>query len=177
MQGGWNPLCDGRNAHTTHWIRASLVAQLVKSEWVAATLSCLTLCDPMDCSLPGSSIHGIFQAGTLEWVAISFCRGSSWSRDRAWVLLRLLHWQAVPWWLRMVKNLPAVWENWLQFVGWEDSPGEGHGNPLQCSCLENSMDRGSRQATVHGVTESDTTECGRAYTHTHTMHTHWKANF
>ena len=33
---------------------------------------CLTLCDPMDCSLPGFSIHGIFQARTLEWVAISF---------------------------------------------------------------------------------------------------------
>ena len=36
------------------------------------TQSCLTLNDPMDCSLPGSSIHGIFQARTLEWVAISF---------------------------------------------------------------------------------------------------------
>ena len=34
--------------------------------------SCPTLCDPMDCSLPGSSIHGIFQARVLEWVAISF---------------------------------------------------------------------------------------------------------
>ena len=34
--------------------------------------SCLTLCDPMDCSLPGSSIHGIFQARVLEWVAIAF---------------------------------------------------------------------------------------------------------
>ena len=34
--------------------------------------SCLTLCDPMDCSLPGSSVHGIFQARVLEWVAISF---------------------------------------------------------------------------------------------------------
>ena len=33
---------------------------------------CPTLCDPMDCSLPGSSIHGIFQARILEWVAISF---------------------------------------------------------------------------------------------------------
>ena len=39
--------------------------------------SCRTLCDPMDCSLPGSSIHGIFQAKVLEWVAISFSRGSS----------------------------------------------------------------------------------------------------
>ena len=34
------------------------------------------------------------------------------------------------------------------------SPGEGIGNPLQCSCLENSMDRGARQATVRGITES-----------------------
>ena len=39
--------------------------------------SCLTLCDPMDYSLPGSSIHGIFQARVLEWVATSFSRGSS----------------------------------------------------------------------------------------------------
>ena len=43
--------------------------------------SCLTLCNPMDCSLPGSSIHGIFQARILEWVAISFFRGSSRPRD------------------------------------------------------------------------------------------------
>ena len=41
---------------------------------------CPTLCDPMDCSLPGSSVHGILQARILEWVAISFSRGSSWSR-------------------------------------------------------------------------------------------------
>ena len=36
-----------------------------------------TLCNPMDCSLPGSSTHGIFQARVLEWVAVSFSRGSS----------------------------------------------------------------------------------------------------
>ena len=45
------------------------------------TQLCLTLWDPMDCSPPGSSIHEIFQAGILEWVAISFSRGSSWPRD------------------------------------------------------------------------------------------------
>ena len=39
--------------------------------------SCPTLCDPMDYGVLGSSIHGIFQAGVLEWVAISFSRGSS----------------------------------------------------------------------------------------------------
>ena len=51
------------------------------------TQSCLTLCDPMDCSLPGSSVHGIFQARVMEWVAISFSRGSSQPRDRTWVSL------------------------------------------------------------------------------------------
>ena len=43
--------------------------------------SCPTLCDPMDCSPPGSSVYGILQARTLEWVAISFSRGSSQLRD------------------------------------------------------------------------------------------------
>ena len=43
---------------------------------------CPTLCDPMDCSLPGSSVHGIFQALVLEWIAISFSKGSSQPRDR-----------------------------------------------------------------------------------------------
>ena len=47
--------------------------------------SCPTLCDPMDCSLPGSSVHGIFQAKILEWVAISLSRGSSRPRDRTQV--------------------------------------------------------------------------------------------
>ena len=40
--------------------------------------------------------------------------------------------------------------------GLERSPGEGNGNPLQCSCLENSMDRGAWRATVHGVAKSQT---------------------
>ena len=43
--------------------------------------SCPTLCDPMDCSLSGSSVHGIFQARVLEWIAISFSRGSSRPRN------------------------------------------------------------------------------------------------
>ena len=42
-------------------------------------------CNPMNCSLPGSSVHGILQARILEWVAISFSRGSSWPRDQTWV--------------------------------------------------------------------------------------------
>ena len=49
------------------------------------SLSRVWLCDPTDCSPPGSSVHGIFQARTVEWVAISFSRGSSRPRDWTWV--------------------------------------------------------------------------------------------
>ena len=47
--------------------------------------SCPTLCNPMDYSLPGSSVHGIFQTRILEWVAISFFREASQLRDQTWV--------------------------------------------------------------------------------------------
>ena len=50
-------------------------------ECEVASVLLLTLCHPMDCSLPGSSVNGILQARILEWVAISFSRGSSWYRD------------------------------------------------------------------------------------------------
>ena len=48
---------------------------------VLVAQSCLTLCDPIDCSPPGSSVHGILQARILEWVAIPFSRRSSQARD------------------------------------------------------------------------------------------------
>ena len=51
----------------------------------SVTQSCPTLCDPMDCSLPGSSLHGISQAGILEWVIIFFSKGFSQPRDRTLV--------------------------------------------------------------------------------------------
>ena len=47
--------------------------------------SCPTLCDPMDRSLPASSVHGVFQVRILEWAAIPFSRGSSQPRDGTWV--------------------------------------------------------------------------------------------
>ena len=53
-----------------------------------------------------------------------------------------------------VENLPAMQEAWVQSLGWEDSPGEGNGYPLQYSCLENSMNRGRPEAIAHGVAES-----------------------
>ena len=54
---------------------------------------------------------------------------------------------------QLVKNLPAMRETWVGSPGWEDSPGEGKGYPLQSSGLENSMD-----CIVLGVAESDVTE-------------------
>ena len=55
------------------------------AKWSEVAQSCPTLCDPVDCSPPGSSVHGILQARILEWVAISFSRGSSRPRDRTQV--------------------------------------------------------------------------------------------
>ena len=66
----------------------------------------------------------------------------------------------------MVKNLPANAEGTRDMgliPGSGRSPGGGNGNPLEYSCLENPMDRGTWQATVHKVTESDMTE--RIHTH------------
>jgi len=111
--------------------------------------SCPTLCDPMDCSIPVSSVHGIFQARVLEWVAISFSRGSSWPRD--WTRSPILQADAL---LSEPPGKPNyggsdgkasvcnVGDPGL-IPGSGRSPGEGNGNPLQYSCLENSMDRGA----------------------------------
>ena len=54
------------------------------------------------------------------------------------------------------KNVPAVQETQVQSLGLEDSSGEGNGNPLQYSCLENPMDGGAWWATVHGFSMSQT---------------------
>ena len=60
--------------YTTSWESHCEVSEVAQS--------CPTLCDLVGCSLPGCSVHGIRQARILEWVAISFSRGSSWSRDQ-----------------------------------------------------------------------------------------------
>ena len=87
----------------------------VKSESEVAQL-CLTLRDPMDCSLPGSSAHGIFQARVLEWVAIAFST------------------------IKYMKTINTVFLNYMVLIL---LLGEGNGIPLQYSCLENPIDRGA----------------------------------
>ena len=55
---------------------------------------------------------------------------------------------------------------WVQSLGREDSPGGGHGHPLQCSCLENPMDTGAWWAVLHRVAESDRAEAAQHSAHT-----------
>ena len=84
--------------------------------------SCLTLCNPMDCSLPGSPVHGIFQSRRLEWVSISFSRGSSRDQSRVSCVGRQILYYCATWKalldisvqthrtsqvVLVVKNLPA----------------------------------------------------------------------
>jgi len=118
------------------------------------SLSCVRLSDPMDCSLPGSSVHGICQARVLEWGAIAFLEwgaiafsdnagdpssipglgrspgeGIGYPLQCSWASLVA----------QTVKTLTAMRETWVRFLGWEDPrkrawqptpvflPGESHG--------------------------------------------------
>ena len=73
----WRDVQESANS-TGGWVYLGCCCGENESE---VAQSCLTLCDSTDCSPPGSSIHGILQARILEWVAISFSRGSSQPRD------------------------------------------------------------------------------------------------
>ena len=92
-----------------------------------------TLCDPMDCSPQGSSVHGILQARILEWVAMPFSWESSQPRDRTHVFPGGSDSKASVYNAGDPGSIP----------GSGRSPGEGNGNPLQYYCLENPMDRGA----------------------------------
>ena len=125
----------------------------------------LTLCNPMQCSPPGSSVHGIFRARILEWPMKGYSN------------LLFDHWSLFLWKKRLRKKkkkgqrfcysmgFPGGSEVKVSASNAGDlgsiprlgrSPGEGNGNPLQYSCLENPMDGGAWWATVHGVAKSQT---------------------
>ena len=121
---------------------------------------CLTLCDPSDCSPPGSFVHGISQARVLEWVAISYSRGYSGPRDWVLHLLCLLLWEEDCLPLSHLGS-PMMYDAEHLFIClfvpvYIYHFGEGNGNPLQCSCLENPRDGGAWWAAVYGVTQSRT---------------------
>ena len=155
----------------------------VKSESEVAR-SCLTLSDPVDCSPPGSSVHGIFQARVLEWGAIAFSTGHFLVEAIFNLTLHLKQLEKeemknsrVSRWRRQWHPtpvlLPGKSHGQRSLVGcspWgrEESDtterlhfdfslsciGEGNGNPLQYSCLKNHRDGGEWWAAVYGVTQS-----------------------
>jgi len=81
--GDWKKLLE--SSLKLQSMNTSLKAGIGSESESEVTQSCLTLCNPMDCSLRGSSIHDILQARILEWIAISSSRGSSQPRDRTHV--------------------------------------------------------------------------------------------
>ena len=114
-------LCSGR-IHRGHWSFLFFLAYyiLLVPLYCCAQL-CLTLCDPMDWSPRGSSVHGILQARVLEWVTISSPRGSSRPRDQThvycigiWVFYHRGTWEAH---LAYLSTLPFFffWSNWAFF--------------------------------------------------------------
>ena len=138
----WQPtrlLCpwDSPGKNTGVGCHFLLQCMKVKSESEVAQ-SCPTLSDPMDCSLPGSSVHGIFQARVLEWNAIA----SSYSNHRLVQITKLFY---------HVSKSQGTLGCPLQVL-----MAHCNGNPLQYSCLENPMDRGAWWAMVHRVAKSQT---------------------
>ena len=136
-----------------NWASQCRLAKAVKKSESEVARSCLTLWDPINCSLSGSSVHGIFQARVLEWVAISFSRGSSWPRDRTPVscivgrCFTIWATREVP---KAVKNLPAIQETQVWSLGREDPP-KGMATHSNILAMEDSMDIGAWRATVYGV--------------------------
>ena len=104
--------------------------------------SCLTLYNPKYCSLPDSSVHGILQAGILEWVAVPSSRGSSWPRDQT--LLSLLHWEAGSFTTSATWEAPVTTQTsqsqppaveipmWKGKQGWQKSEAWGAGRAEKC---------------------------------------------
>ena len=107
----------------------------------------------MDCSPPGSSVHGILHVRILKWVAFSYSRGSSWPGDRNYIFyVSCTGKQILFGSVGKESTCNARDEDLIPGLG--RSPGVGHGNPLQYFCLDNPTDRGAWWATVHGVAKS-----------------------
>ena len=107
-----------------HWsgLPCLLQCMKVKSESEVAQ-SCLTLSNPMDCSLPGSSFHGIFQARVLEWFAIAF----SWSRTTSnqilflWLFLYALNQKVSLWYINHILHSKEINTILVKKKIWENS--------------------------------------------------------
>ena len=138
---------------------------------------------PWTVSPPGSSVHGILQASIVGWLAIPFSRRSSWPRNRPrspalqadslpseppgkstknlqFKKMMLSQWRKylekvkASLVAQLVKKLPAMWETWVESLGWEDPLEKGMATHSSVLAWKIPMDRGAWRATVHGVAKS-----------------------
>ena len=142
-------------------VRRRIRSEPARELTLVKLLSPVRLCDPMDCSPPGSSLHGILQARVLEWVAIPFSRGSSdpgiepgspalqadalTSEPPGKPELTLRE---------GISRRESRCYSRIFLLSADATHGEGNGSPLQCSCLENPRDGGAWRAIVCGVAQS-----------------------
>ena len=191
--GCWaNP--GGSISETGVWSVRCLTTNLVPPEqmdisrkWSEVAQLCLTLCDPMDCSPPGSSIHGIFQARVLEWVASSFSRGSSRPRDWTWIS-RIVGRHFTVWATRMEIRKVCLWlliSHLSQCVVECDHPAlhcplvstlGGIFVPVCCYCCLVAMSGlpwrlSGKESAVQSLGQEDPLEEGMA---THSSHLAWR---
>ena len=123
----------------------SLLRCLCMSMYVCMCLvaqSCPTLWDPIDCSPPGSFVHWILQSRILEWVAISFSRGSFLPRD--WIQVSCIAGRfSIIWATKesLLVSIPPLYGR------------EGNGSLLQYSCLGNLTDGEAWWTPVYGITD------------------------
>ena len=90
----------------TRSLQRHIIKSIKKKSESEVAQSCLTLCDPMDCSPPGSSVHGILQARILEWVAISFPRIKSIHMHKDFAKVIFGHWpDYCSWYIHLKYNL------------------------------------------------------------------------
>ena len=135
--------------------KANLSEKIRKPLLRAVSQSCLTLCNPMNCSPPGSSVHRISQARILEWLAVLFFRGFSWPRDQTRVPCIAGRFFGASLVAQRLKRLPPMREtqvqSWVGKISWRRKwqptpvflPGESHGqrslvgyDPWGCKALD-----------------------------------------
>ena len=127
-----------------------------KSNMETSIIICLTLCDPMDCSLPGSFVHGIFQAIVLEWIAISFSRGSS--QPRAWTWVSCIVDRCFTVWA--TREVLWMWEldykeNWVlkNWCFWTVMLEKTLESPLDCKEIQPVHHEGNQSWIFIGITD------------------------
>ena len=122
IEGEWIQVYVWFESLLSTWNYHNIANWLWKKESEVTQL-CPTPCDPTDCSLPGSSVHGVFQARVLEWVASSFSRGSS--RPRDWTQVSHTVGRCFTIWATRKLKCPTLWPHGL-YSPW-NSPSQSIG--------------------------------------------------